>query len=112
MAEPPRGSRSRSRPSRGGSSKSSAATGEGPAVWLCPRCGIEVEPPVSRLALASGGLREEVCHLCSLIGLASQLVTVVRLSRAERIVLEEELGCVVRAVEEAHIRRASLADAP
>ena len=111
MAEPLRGSRSRSRPSRGGSSKPEEAASEGPAAWLCLRCGIELEPPESRHALASGGLLEEVCHLCYLIGLASQLVTVVRLSRAERIVLEEELGCVVRALE-AHIRRATWADAP
>ena len=67
------------------------------AVFVCLRCGVRLSEARSRHALAFRGVLEEVCDVCYLVGLLTQLVQENRLTSEDRAVLSEELAAIVAA---------------
>ena len=65
--------------------------------FLCLRCSVRLSEARGRHALATGGVLEEVCDVCYLVGLLTQLVQENRLTLEDRAVLAEELAAIVAA---------------
>ena len=66
-------------------------------MFVCLRCGVRLSEARSRHALAWQGVLEEVCDVCYLVGLLTQLVQENRLTAADRVILSEELEAIVTA---------------
>ena len=75
----------------------SASRPQPSVAFLCLQCGVRLSEARSRHALAAGGVLEEVCDVCYLVGLLSQLIQQAALTLEDRAVLAEELAAIVAA---------------